>query len=54
MCTRAGIGGHPLHPMLVPIPIGLWIFSLICGLFSLRRTRARTGKPSLFSRWKAA
>lgn len=34
MRTRASIAGHPLHPMLVPIPIGLWIFSLICDLFS--------------------
>lgn len=35
MRTRASIAGHPLHPMLIPVPIGLWIFSLICDLFSL-------------------
>ena len=23
---------HPIHPMLVPLPIGLWIFSVICDL----------------------
>jgi len=32
MRTPASILGHPIHPMLVPIPIGLWIFSLVCDL----------------------
>ncbi|HYC48680.1 MAG TPA: DUF2231 domain-containing protein [Burkholderiales bacterium] len=32
MRTPASIAGHPIHPMLVPLPIGLWIFSLICDL----------------------
>lgn len=32
MNTPASIAGHPIHPMLVPIPIGLWIFSLACDL----------------------
>lgn len=32
MRTPANIAGHPIHPMLVPIPIGLWIFSLFCDL----------------------
>ena len=32
MRTPASIVGHPIHPMLVPIPIGLWIFSLVCDL----------------------
>lgn len=35
MRTRASIAGHPIHPMLIPIPIGLWIFSLVSDLFSL-------------------
>lgn len=30
MSTRVTVAGHPIHPMLVTIPIGLWIFSLIC------------------------
>jgi uncharacterized membrane protein len=30
MSTRASIAGHPIHPMLVTLPIGLWIFSMIC------------------------
>jgi uncharacterized membrane protein len=32
MKTPASIAGHPIHPMLVTIPIGLWIFSLVCDL----------------------
>jgi uncharacterized membrane protein len=32
MRTPASIAGHPIHPMLVPIPIGLWILSLVCDL----------------------
>ena len=32
MRTPASILGHPIHPMLVPLPIGLWIFSLVCDL----------------------
>jgi uncharacterized membrane protein len=32
MHTPASISRHPIHPMLVPIPIGLWIFSLVCDV----------------------
>ena len=32
MRTPARISKHPIHPMLVPIPIGLWLFSLVCDL----------------------
>ena len=32
MKTPAGIAGHPIHPMLVAVPIGLWIFSFACDL----------------------
>ena len=32
MRTPASIAGHPIHPMLVPIPIGLWLFSLVCDV----------------------
>lgn len=30
MRTPASIAHHPIHPMLVPVPIGLWLFSLVC------------------------
>jgi len=26
------VGRHPIHPMLVPLPIGLWIFSLVTDI----------------------
>ena len=32
MRTPAKIAKHPIHPMLVTIPIGLWIASLVCDL----------------------
>ena len=32
MRTPASIARHPIHPMLVPFPIGLWLFSFICDL----------------------
>jgi uncharacterized membrane protein len=35
MKTPASIAGHPIHPMLVAIPIGLWIFSLVSDLVQL-------------------
>lgn len=36
MRTPASIAGHPIHPMLVPLAIGLWIFSLVCDLIHMR------------------
>ena len=35
MRTPASIVGHPIHPMLVPLAIGLFIFSFVCDLFLL-------------------
>lgn len=32
METRASIAGHPLHPMAITLPIGLWLFSFICDV----------------------
>lgn len=32
MHTPASIFKHPIHPMLIVFPIGLWIFSLVCDL----------------------
>lgn len=32
MATPASIGRHPIHPMLIVFPIGLWVFSLVCDL----------------------
>jgi uncharacterized membrane protein len=30
--TSARIAGHPIHPMIVPFPIGLWVFSLVADV----------------------
>lgn len=35
MKTPARIGKHPIHPMMIALPLGLWSFSLICDLFYL-------------------
>lgn len=35
MRSPASIAKHPIHPMLVVFPIGLWIFSLACDLIGL-------------------
>ena len=31
----ASIAKHPVHPMLVPFPIGLWVFSFVADLIFL-------------------
>ena len=35
MRTPANIAGHPIHPMLVTLPIGLWVFSFVCDLVNV-------------------
>ena len=37
MGSPASIMGHPIHPMLIPFPIALWIFSLVADLIYLWR-----------------
>jgi uncharacterized membrane protein len=37
MASRASIGGHPIHPMLIPFPIGLLVFSFVSDLIYLWR-----------------
>ena len=32
MTTPASIKGHPLHTILVAVPIGLWVFALVADL----------------------
>lgn len=34
MRTPASIAGHPIHPMLVPLPIGMWVLSLACDIIA--------------------
>lgn len=35
MQTPASISKHPVHPVLVVVPVGLWVFSLFCDLLYL-------------------
>ena len=37
MASPASIAGHPIHPMLIPFPIALWVFSLVADLLYLWR-----------------
>ena len=32
MTTPASIRRHPIHPMLIVFPVGLWVFSLACDI----------------------
>ena len=35
MKTPAAVAKHPIHPMVIPFPIALWIFSLASDLIYL-------------------
>ncbi len=35
MSTPASFKDHPFHPMLIALPVGLWIFSLACDIIYL-------------------
>lgn len=35
MPTSVSLAKHPIHPMLVVFPIGIWSFSLICDLIGM-------------------
>ena len=34
MASPASVKKHPLHPMLVALPIGLWVFALVCDIIA--------------------
>lgn len=37
MASPASIGGHPIHPIIIPFPIALWVFSLVADVIYLWR-----------------
>lgn len=37
MSSPASLMGHPIHPMLIPFPIALWVFSLVADVVYLWR-----------------
>lgn len=49
MISKASVGRHPLHPMLVPLPIGLWVFSLVCDLMFHWRGNAIWNTMALYT-----
>jgi uncharacterized membrane protein len=49
MSTRVSIADHPIHPMLVTIPIGLWVFSLICDFVYVGTDDARWAVTAYFT-----
>ena len=44
MRTPASIAGHPIHPMLVPIAIGCFVFSFVSDLICIAG-----GDPALWN-----
>ena len=49
MSTPASIAKHPLHPMLVVFPIGLWVFSLISDFVFLLGGDARWNDVAFYT-----
>lgn len=37
MKASVNIGGHPIHPLSVALPIGVWVFSVVADLIYLWR-----------------
>ena len=35
MASPASFHGHPIHPMLIPFPLALWVFSLVADVIYL-------------------
>jgi uncharacterized membrane protein len=33
--TPASIASHPIHPMIIAVPLGLWVFSFACDIIYL-------------------
>ena len=48
MRTPASVFKHPIHPMLIVFPIGLWIFSLVCDLVRLAGAQSETWSTVAF------
>lgn len=49
MSTRASIYRHPIHPMLVVFPLGLWIFAFICYVVYMVNAGASWRAASLYA-----
>ena len=49
MASKASIKGHPIHPVLVAFPIGLWVFSLVSDIIFLAGGSATWGDVAFYT-----
>jgi uncharacterized membrane protein len=49
MASPASIKKHPIHPILVSLPIGLWTFALVCDVASTFGTAGPWTTLSVYS-----
>jgi uncharacterized membrane protein len=49
MSSKVSIAGHPIHAMLVTIPIGLWVFSLVADIVFLSTGDGRWESTAYFT-----
>jgi uncharacterized membrane protein len=49
MSTPASIAKHPIHPMIVVLPMGLWIFSLVADLIAFIGWRTPWHEVALYT-----
>jgi len=49
MASPASIKKHPIHPVLVSLPIGLWTFALVCDFASTFGTAGPWATLSVYS-----
>ena len=48
MASPASIKKHPIHPMLVALPIGLWIFAMVCDVARAGGGSANWGTVAMY------
>lgn len=46
--STASIGGHPIHPMLIPFPVAFFVATLVCDLAFWRSGNADWSTASLW------
>lgn len=49
MASKASIFGHPIHPMIIPFPLALWVFSLVADIIYLWRGKDAWGLAAFYT-----
>ena len=49
MSSPASVKKHPLHPMLIAFPIGLWVFALVCDIVAATGATGPWSTVALYS-----